>query len=41
LRHAGVRRLERLAIATDTHPDRLWSFRAGDWQRQGTFLELL
>jgi copper oxidase (laccase) domain-containing protein len=41
LRHAGVRRLERLAIATDTHPDILWSFRAGDWQRQGTFLELL
>jgi copper oxidase (laccase) domain-containing protein len=41
LRYAGVRRLERLAIATDTHPDSLWSFRAGDWQRQGTFLELL
>jgi hypothetical protein len=41
LRHVGVRRLERLAIATDTHPDLLWSFRSGDWQRQGTFLELL
>ncbi len=41
LRHAGVRRLERLAMATDTHPDLLWSFRSGDWQRQGTFLELL
>jgi copper oxidase (laccase) domain-containing protein len=41
LRHAGVRSLERLAMATDTHPDLLWSFRSGDWQRQGTFLELL
>ncbi|MCE2930508.1 MAG: polyphenol oxidase family protein [Vampirovibrionales bacterium] len=40
LRHAGVRCLERLAMATDTHPDLLWSFRSGDWQRQGTFLEL-
>ena len=41
LRHAGVRRVERLAMATDTHPDLLWSFRSGDWQRQGSFLELL
>ena len=41
LRQSGVRRIERLAIATDTHPDLLWSFRSGDWQRQGTFLELL
>ena len=41
LRHIGVRRIERLAYATDTHPDLLWSFRAGAWERQGTFLELL
>ncbi|XVJ50572.1 MAG: polyphenol oxidase family protein [Vampirovibrio sp.] len=41
LRYLGVRRIERLAYATDTHPTLLWSFRAGDWQRQGTFLELL
>ena len=41
LRQAGVRRIERLAAATDTHADLLWSFRSGDWQRQGTFLELL
>ena len=41
LRQAGLRRIERLAMATDTHADLLWSFRSGDWQRQGTFLELL
>jgi copper oxidase (laccase) domain-containing protein len=40
LRKIGVRRIERLAYATDTHPELLWSFRAGAWERQGTFMEL-
>jgi YfiH family protein len=41
LRECGLRRIERLAIHTDTHPHLLWSHRAGDAERQGTFLELL
>jgi YfiH family protein len=30
-----------LPYATDTHPELFWSFRAGDWQRQGSFMMLL
>jgi YfiH family protein len=40
LREVGVRRIERIALATDTHRDLFWSHRAGDAERQGTFLEL-
>ncbi len=36
----GVKQVELLPFATDTHPDWFWSFRAGDWQRQGSFFML-
>ncbi|MCX5921321.1 MAG: polyphenol oxidase family protein [Candidatus Melainabacteria bacterium] len=36
----GVEQVEIMPFATDTHPDWFWSFRAGDWQRQGAFLLL-
>jgi polyphenol oxidase len=36
----GVTQIELLPFATDTHPDWFWSFRSGDWQRQGSFLML-
>lgn len=36
-----VANIELLPFATDTHPGLFWSFRAGDWQRQGSFLQLL
>jgi|GEM_PF-5107249 len=40
LREMGVRRIERIALATDTHSALFWSHRAGDAERQGSFLEL-
>ena len=36
----GVENVEILPFTTDTNPDWFWSFRAGDWQRQGSFLML-
>ena len=36
----GVEHVEILPFATDTNPEWFWSFRAGDWQRQGSFLML-
>ena len=36
----GVENVEILPFATDTNPEWFWSFRAGDWQRQGSFLML-
>jgi copper oxidase (laccase) domain-containing protein len=41
LREVGVRRIERSAHATNTHRELFWSYRAGEDERQGTFLELI
>jgi polyphenol oxidase len=41
LQATGLTRIELLPFATDTHPALFWSFRRGDWQRQGSFLQLL
>lgn len=43
LEQAGLlpQHIECLPYATDTHDTLFWSFRSGDWQRQGSFMMLL